>query len=494
MSEGGEEWTRLDAGGAQALSDAGADVLSGTEERIERYRKSDVELIFTDPDGNPVPGLRVDVQQSSHDFPFGDQTDPLDSMIRSGNGDSDRVRFWKRRFSECLNSATALCYWTERPEHDMSKTEDQQGDLRIEHMRDVVAWAASESLHVKGHPLFWSIPKCWPSWLMRYDTDTQMKFAEVRVRSLLAAFGRQVKTWDLVNEALWEPAPENLAVREWPHLEPVNVIADYVGRVLDWCREEVPENTYVLNDYGMEQDGPESPITPDGIKVTAAFQRERMLDILNELDRAGRLPDALGLQSHTGGRMDPAEQMSLYDEVAAAGIPLHITEFWARSSLFERDGDSPATTTQRSGAGFMNRHDPVEERRAEYITRFLRVAFSHPKVEAFSFWGFMSDSIDWSEHRAAHSPGPVYRAVQHLLNEEWRTREQLRSDGQGRVRFRGFHGEYRVRLIHEERGGIPPAERFRVSCGTRNEIRVPVRGSRRTGQSGQNPPPRSVTF
>ncbi|MFP4509872.1 MAG: endo-1,4-beta-xylanase [Spirochaetaceae bacterium] len=484
MSDGGEEWGALDAGGAHSLSVAGADVLAGTDERIKRYRQSDVELLFIDSEGNPVPGLRVDVQQSSHDFVFGDQTGPLDSMIRSGGGDSDRAQFWKRRFSECLNSATALCYWTERAEHDMSKTEDQQGDLRVSHMRKVVEWASSEGLHVKGHPLFWSIPKCWPSWLMRYDTDTQMKFAEVRVRSLLAAFGRKVRTWDLVNEALWEPAPQNLATREWPHLEPVDVIAEYVGRVLDWCRDEVPENTYVLNDYGMEQDGPKAPVAANGIAVTAEFQRRRMLDILGKLDRTGCMPDALGLQSHTGGRMDPAEQMSLYDELAVAGIPLHITEFWARRSLFEQEGDTADVPIKKSGSRYLNRTDPVEERRADYITRFLRVAFSHPAVEAFSFWGFMSDSIDWSERSAAHSPGPVYRAVQKLLNEEWRTSEELRSDEQGRVQFRGFHGEYRVRLLHERNSDRAPAERFRVSSATENRIRIPVRGRRLSVEPG----------
>lgn len=469
---GGEEWAALDAGGSGKVSEAASEVLATAQDRIERHRKSDVVLRLTDRSGTPVRGVALSVKQLTHDFPVGDQTDPLDGMIRSGLGNSDRSLFWKRRFGECLNSATALCYWTERPEHDMSKTEDRQGDLRLSHMRSVVEWAASEGLHVKGHPLFWAIPKCWPAWLMRYDTETQMKFAEVRIRSLLAAFGKQVSTWDLVNEALWEPAPENLASREWPHLEPASRIAAYVSRVLAWCREETPGNTFVLNDYGMEQDGPQPPCASDGTEVTAALQRQRMLEVLNELDRVQLMPDALGLQSHTGGLMDPAEQMAVYDELSQAGIPLHITEFWARRDLFAGPDAVVADPGAGSGKRYMSGYDEIEEARAAYIVRYLTVAFSHPAVEAFSFWGFMSDSIDWSERTASHSPGPVYRAVQALLNEQWRSNVDVRTDEHGCVRFRAFHGAYEVGLAKGPDGPPPAAARFRVAADATNEISV----------------------
>jgi GH35 family endo-1,4-beta-xylanase len=301
-----------------------------------------------------------------------------------------------------------------------------------------------------------------------------MKFAEMRVRSLLARFGDQVTTWDVVNEALWEPAPENLPQRYWPHLEDLDRIAGYVGEVLDWAREERPENIYVLNDYGMEADKMR-PIANDGREVSAGLQRERMLGILERLDKRGRMPNALGLQSHTGGLADPAEQWAVYEQMAQAGIPLHITEFWANRRIFEELVDEAAA----SATAAKEREKRIEELRAEYIERYMTVAFSHPSLEAFSFWGFMGSAIgwregaaNWSPSTASHTLGPVYTRVRDLINKKWRTEVSARTDGDGRVSFRGFGGEYALDL-----GDSGYAGRFRLRARAENTITLELPGT-----------------
>ena len=158
-------------------------------------------------------------------------------MVRAGEQNSDRARYFKPLFADIFNSATALCYWTERPRNDSSKTEDFQGESRLENFAYCVDWARAAGLTVKGHPLFWPIPKAVPEWLKRYDYATQMKFLEVRVRSLVARFRGRVSIWDAVNESLWEPAFRNLPSRRWPHLDSIQEIADYVEPVLRWARE-----------------------------------------------------------------------------------------------------------------------------------------------------------------------------------------------------------------------------------------------------------------
>lgn len=418
------------------ITEAGNAVLDEARRRIDADRKLKVTLRFVDGDGAPATRMPVRVRQTSGDFPFGDQTWPLDRMIRLGTADRDPGVYWKKLFADCLNSATALCYWTERPENDGPKTEDIQGRLRLDEFGAVVRWAASEGLHVKGHPLFWSIPKCWPAWLRRYDTQTQMRFAEVRVRTLLARFGTMVRTWDVVNEALWEAAPQNLESREWPHLEAPGTIAHYVATVLGWARDERPENTYVLNDYGLTKDAPGARIVArDGTVVTAALQRDRLIAVVDELNRRSAMPDALGLQSHTGGLMDPAEQWAVYDQLASTGLPIHITEFWAEPGIVRE-------ALTRSGADPSD--DAVEAARADYIEQVLTVAYGHHAVEAFSFWGFLDSSVRWSTTDSAHSPGPVYRRVQRLLRETWLTHHDGETDDGGTITFRGFPGEYAI--------------------------------------------------
>jgi GH35 family endo-1,4-beta-xylanase len=446
VGEGGEEWRRMEGGAGAIDSAASRAAVSAAKANIEKIRKRDVELRVVDRQGGAVAGETFEVVQKRHAFCFGDQMWALDRMYRFGEADTDRGKYWKRRFADVLNAANALCYWTERPRSDGPKTEDLQGLPALDGFHYCVDWARSEGLTVKGHPLFWSIAKCVPQWVKRYDYETQMKFAEVRVRGLVASVRGKVALWDLVNEPMWEPAFRNLPQRHWPHLERIEAIADYIEPVLGWARDEDPDARYLINDYGMQEGSrKEPPVAADGTKVTAALQRRRFLELLRCLGDRGAVPDAIGLQSHTGGWTDHASQTAVYDEMAASGLPIHITEFWAHTRGLEADGRLP--------------QDEIDRRQADYVADYLTCAFGHPAVEAFFFWGFMGQAIRWGQY-SSHELKPMYDRVRELVRAEWTTRERLTSDGDGRVRFRGFYGDYALR--YDAGGGTARGVAFRV--------------------------------
>ncbi len=404
-------------------------VVEEARAQIPKIRMRDVEVQLTDGAGKPLAGMPVEVVQTRQAFHFGDQMWALDQMARYHEEDTDKARYWKLRFTEVLNSATALCYWTERPRTDASKTEDMQGEPRLDAFAYCVDWAASQGLTVKGHPLMWSLPKAVPEWVMRYPYETRLKFAEVRVRDLVARFKNRIRIWDVVNEALWEPSFRNLPDRHWPHLEAIPEIADYVGQVLSWACDEDPDACFVLNDYGLEQDPADGPpVASDGTRVTAELQRTRMLKVLERLAAQGTLPGAIGLQSHPDRNMDPAEQRRVWDQMATSGLPIHITEFGATGQ------DDQAV--------------------ADYVADMMTCAFGHPAVEAFFFWGF--DGVAWRGDRSAHELKPVFTRIRDLLHKEWMTRASLVSDSGGRIRFRGFLGDYSLR--YAKRG-----VRFRIN-------------------------------
>jgi GH35 family endo-1,4-beta-xylanase len=429
----GEEWRQFD--GQAGVYDPGrsAAALQAARAGIEQHRKGALELQLLGRDGRPLAGQPVALEQTGHAFLFGEQLWALDAMYRDGEEHTGRARAWRRRFREVFNAATNLCYWTERPLHDASKTEELQGEPRVENFARTVDWCLANGLTAKGHPLFWSIEKGIPDWVKRYDYATQMKFAEVRVRNLVARFRGRVKVWDATNEALWEPALKNLSRREWPHLEPVADMVAYVAEVLRWCREEDPEACFVVNDYGTENQGPgQPPASPvDGTPVTAARQRRRFIELAGALGEAGHAPDALGLQSHTGWVNDHREQTEVYDAYAATGLPVHVTEFWAHAGHLEKLGVPAAE---------------IDALQAEYVANYLTCAFGHPAVEAFFFWGFMGMAIDWKE-RSGHALRPVFERVRKLIHDDWNTRWEGRADADGRVSLRGFYGDYRLRTV-----------------------------------------------
>lgn len=429
----GEEWKQFDGQAAVYDPAASSEVLRGAREGIEQHRKGMLEIQLVGRDGNPLVNHAVELEQLGHAFLFGDQLWALDAMVRDGEGQSELARAWKRRFCEVFNAATNLCYWTERPLHDASKTEEHQGEQRVENFAETVDWCLANGLTAKGHPLFWSIEKGIPDWVKRYDLETQMKFTEVRVRNLVARFKGKVKLWDATNEALWEPAPKNLPHREWPHLESIEDIVEYVAPVLRWCREEDPEACFLINDYGAENESSGKPRTcpKDGSPVTAARQRKRYIELVKALGNAGQLPDAIGLQSHTGWVADHSEQIAVYDEYATSGLPVHITEFWANGNhLRELGVEEPE----------------IEQLQAEYMANYLTCAFGHPGVEAFFFWGFMGSAIQWNS-RSGHALKPAFERIRKLIHEEWKTSWSGRTDREGRIAVPAFYGDYSLRTV-----------------------------------------------
>ena len=50
-----------------------------------------------------------------------------------------------------------------------------------------------------------------------------------------------------------------------------------------------------------------------------------------------------------------------------------------------------------------------------------------------------------------------------LLQNQWRTRETLVTDEGGRVKFRGFHGDYALR--YKTSSGLSCGEPFRITPG-----------------------------
>ena len=165
-----------------------------------RTKEAVVKLLKTD--GQPLSNAEVQVKQLRHQFLFGDNNWFMSKAYRSGLGESDRLMYYRQRFSELFNSLNVTTYWTERPRNDSAKTEDFQGYKQMEDVEESVNWALSRGLVAKGHPMFWTVPKALPQWLKDYPYETMEKFIEVRVRSLTARFKGRIKIWDAVNEML----------------------------------------------------------------------------------------------------------------------------------------------------------------------------------------------------------------------------------------------------------------------------------------------------
>ena len=124
------------------------------------------------------------------------------------------------------------------------------------------------------------------------------------------------------------------------------------------------------------------------------------------------------------------------------GKPLHFTEATILSGQpgYELKQNRPQFEWASSPEG--------EQRQAEEVARFYTVLFSHPAVQAITWWDF-SDQGAWQQApaglvRAEMTPKPAYDALMKLIKGRWWTRAEARVSRQGAAQFHGFYGDYKV--------------------------------------------------
>ncbi len=410
----GEEWRTINVYGKNNKDLRPREtVLKEAKENIEKHRKGNLVIQLqnmSSPENQP----EVSVDMKEHFFDWG-----CSLSIKKGRfQDPDRYQQFSKDFRSLFNATTAKCYWDEGWHQPIEK---EEGKRILDTFLEEVHTGAENGLRVKGHPAVWTIPKAIPDWLRKYDHTQRVKIWESHVKDLVEQGGDHIHNWDVVNEMLWEPAMKNIDNRHWPHLEPIDDIADYVARSLQWVQETNPKPLRIINDYGLIKDFNDlQPVAP---------QRKRYLQLIEALRERDSLPDAIGCQSHVGTWYEPDEIVTAYNELAQGDLPLHITEFWARMK------DCPVNTDHLS-------KEEKDLMLSQYLSDFYTVAFGHPAVQHLTYWG--NPFFDGEGNKTF-----MYDTLYQLIRKEWTTKEAKHSDKNGKVTFRAFYGDYQVTV-----GGI----------------------------------------
>ena len=144
--------------------------------------------------------------------------------------------------------------------------------------------------------------------------------------------------------------------------------------------------------------------------------------------------DVIGIQSHMhGGYWPPNKTWTVCERYSRFKVPLHYTETTVVSGP-RREGKWETTAEG-------------ERLQAEKVTQFYRLLFSHPAVEAITWWDF-TDQNAWQRAPAGlirddMSPKPAYDRLMELVKGKWWTRT-AKAVARGSVRLRGFMGDYEL--------------------------------------------------
>jgi endo-1,4-beta-xylanase len=371
------------------------ELLRTADSRIEKHRKADVTVKVVDRQGKPVAGAQVEVAQTRHAFLFGCNIFPLFSY------QGEMHEKYGSQFAALLNYATLAFYW--------GLYEPERGRKGREEQERIARWCQQHSIATKGHPLVWH--EVYPRWAPNEVDEVKPLLLE-RIREIVSQFKGLIDRWDVVNEATEPNMPVN-GVSNW--IQRDGSVA-MVLECLTCAREANPKAFLLYNDWYIQ---------PPYEKLA------------EELVRRNAPLDALGLQSHMHrGEWTLERTWQICETYARFGKPLHFTEVTVLSGEHGWELPRPWRTTPEG-----------EARQADYVEKFYTILFSHPAVEAITWWDFMDGGWQGAPAglvREDLSPKPVYHRLMRLIKGKWWTKEVVRTNARGEAKARGFLGDYQV--------------------------------------------------
>lgn len=381
---------------------------------IEKYRKGDAAFEVVDADGKPVSGARIELQQSGHEFLFGCNAFVLGQLKTP----EENTRY-EEAFLRLCNFATVPFYW--------EGIEPARGELRYQEKgsRDMwrrpppdrfLPWAARYGVTLKAHPLLWHAYN--PPWLPK-DAEELRELYRKRFREIATRYGEHIPFFEVVNESQVCPKTYPLftpdrAYVAWAFKEAAPLFPEkctlMINEITEYNFKPADKNSYFAQVKTLLEQGARI----NGIGLQFHFFRREALDRhLNSLN------------------CDPTRLLDLYEKFAEFRLPLYITEITIPSA--GPDGDAL---------------------QAEVVRNHYRLWFSAPTMAGITWWNLGDGTAVKGENEAKGGlldgglqPKAAYRALDKLINEEWKTRADVTADDKGQARVRGFFGKYQVKVV-----------------------------------------------
>ena len=401
------------------------EVVARIENDTEQYRKADAVLRIVDAQGQPIDGVKVRVEQQTHEYLFGCNLFVLGQLATP-----ELNAKYEKAFTNLFNFATLPFYWGDlEPEKGKPRFAEGSNYIWRRPPPDrLLAWCKAHEITPKGHALLYAKNMFMPEWTVRDDPKAFMKQARRHMQELARRYGNEIPMWDVINEEI----PRVAHLDQW-HAVP----DDYSVQAFQEADRLFSKDVKLLINDGTRQ----THITTDQCEA----------NVRKLIDEGVRV-DGIGIQFHTYGNplvsgkaYPPKEMLSVYDRLGKLGPMLYITEI----TIPGTGEDGPAL-------------------QAAVVANLYRLWFSTPKMAGVTWWNLGDGTAFRNENKALGGlldenldPKPAYEALDRLINHDWKTKLETKSNANGKVSFRGFHGDYEVEVIQ---GG--KSESFKVTLAS----------------------------
>lgn len=398
---------------------------------IEKYRKGDATIKVIDKNGKPVKNVLITVKQQRNEFLFGC------NLFALGQLKTDKLNArYEDGFSKIFNFATVPFYWGDlEPQPGQSRYgENSPRVWRRPPPDQLVNWCKKHQITPKGHALMYSKNMFMPSWTERNNPEAFLKQGHKHMLEIAKRYGDTFRVWDVANEEI----PRKLHLNEW-HKVPDNY--------LEWCFKEAgnlfPKTVKLLYNDGTEE---------------VHKKTDEYIALFKGLKNNNARVDGMGIQFHLygqgskamlNGKLYPPDVLfKVYDQLSELNIPLYMTEI----------------TIPGNG-------EKGSEYQKEIVENLYRLWFSTPKMAGITWWNLGDGTAFEEENKMMGGlldenmdPKPAYKALNRLINKEWKTNLTANTDQVGNIRFRGFHGTY---VIEVNTKGIKKEYNFELKSGNK---------------------------
>lgn len=217
----------------------------------------------------------------------------------------------------------------------------------------------------------------------RASRDELLARMRDHIHTVVGRYKGRVKVWDVVNEALADGNGTNV-LRNSLWLQIIG--PDFIAKAFQYAHEADPEAVLRYNDYGLENPA----------------KRRRLVTLIRDLQKQGVPVHAIGSQAHVNVGMTFETMDLALTEMAALGLPIHITELDINSAEGgqRNTGADVAANAAATQGGLV---EDADRRLAQAYGAVFRAFLKHRKsVKMVTFWG-VHDGVSW---RAQGKPLP----------------------------------------------------------------------------------------
>ncbi|MDD5454863.1 MAG: endo-1,4-beta-xylanase [Candidatus Ratteibacteria bacterium] len=387
-----------------------------SDELIKKHRTANVELTVLKKDNTPLANQEITIEQLEHKFLFGCTGHQAVILANDDFMPEEKPKLEKssQKWLELFNFVTLPFYW--------GRFEPERGKPRTKQLLNAAHWLQKRGFKIKGHPLCWHTVTA--PWLLEMSNADILKAQIGRIKREVTDFKGLVDTWDVINEVVIMPVfdkYDNGITRLCKEIGQVGI----VRATFEAARKANPKATLLINDFN----------------ISPAYEK-----LIEDCIKDGIKFDAIGIQSHMHqGYWGVEKTLDVLKRFSRFGIPLHFTESTIVSGkimpkhivdLNDHKVDEWPSTPEG------------EKRQAQEIATHYKTLFSHPAVEAITWWGLFDGG--WLKApagllRADHSVKPSYNALYELIKGKWWfAPKKIVTDNKGQITFNGFLGKYKA--------------------------------------------------